>query len=172
MPVLDTLELLILSVDQVQGLAELLGTDLSAADDDAFFAVMSRLQQKVKCRRVAMCRKTRDEGIQCRWSLMVEADIQCKSAPIYHVPKDECGGGSACAAKVASLLVLQAWRRAASPRIASRQAGWPRAKNCPRAPHRQRRRNGDGWRAFVFLPPAVIGGISLANMTSQNCRLI
>ena len=50
-PVLDALELLILSVDQVQGLAELLwGTDLLAdADDDAFFAVMSRLQQKVKC---------------------------------------------------------------------------------------------------------------------------
>lgn len=105
MPVLDTLELLILSVDQVQGLAELLGTDLSAADDDAFFAVMSRLQQKVKCRRVAMCRKTRDEGIQCRWSLMVEADIQCKSAPIYHVPKDECGGGSAWAAGI--IIALQ-----------------------------------------------------------------
>ncbi len=107
--VCEGLDLLILSVEQLHGLAKLLlGTTLTDADEDAYLSVMSRLQAKTKFKRVALCRKTRySTGVQRRWSLLVDAHTQNKSNPIYHIPKDECGGGSAWAAGMIYSLLEQ-----------------------------------------------------------------
>ena len=66
---------------------------------------MAELQRQWRCKRVALCRKRRDaSGVQRRWSLMTEmaaetiATHTTYALPVWHVPKDECGGGSAWAA--------------------------------------------------------------------------
>ena len=106
--VCDGLDLLILSVEQLHGLTKLLlGTSL-ADDEDEYMSVLSRLQAKTKFKRVALCRKIRySTGVQRRWSLLVDAHTQNKSKPIYHIPKDECGGGSAWAAGMIYSLLEQ-----------------------------------------------------------------
>ena len=106
--VCEGLDLLILSVEQLHGLTKLLlGTSL-ADDEDEYMSVLSRLQAKTKFKRVALCRKIRySTGVQRRWSLLVDAHTQNKSKPIYHIPKDECGGGSAWAAGMIYSLLEQ-----------------------------------------------------------------
>jgi len=102
------LEVLVLSVDQLQGLAGL--PQLNAALKESpktrtFFDVMRTLRAMCKCKRLVVCRKTRDaSGLQRRWSLLVEeacaaggvvSELSTNSTPVLHRPKDECGGGSA-----------------------------------------------------------------------------
>lgn len=104
-PFCSALEVLILSTDQLSGLAELLlNTSLEGDSDTVYLHIMSRLIRQLKCKRLAMCVKNRDDstGLQTRWSLLTELDgdsvREHRSIPISHVPKDECGGGSAWAA--------------------------------------------------------------------------
>ena len=74
----ERLELLILSVEQLNGLARLeLGDEAPPALDGAdeadapYLALMARLQVRWGCARVALCRKVRGAGgVQRRWSLM------------------------------------------------------------------------------------------------------
>eukprot|EP00913_Durusdinium_trenchii_P001775 g1645.t1 len=124
-PFCSALEVLILSTDQLSGLAELLlNTSLEGDSDTVYLHIMSRLIRQLKCKRLAMCVKNRDDstGLQTRWSLLTELDgdsvREHRSIPISHVPKDECGGGSAWAAglihalHVDSLTIPEALRRA------------------------------------------------------------
>lgn len=106
-PHADKFEAIILSVEQLHGLAALLlpgATEPLAADadDGPFLSRMESLRALWRCKRVCVCRKVRDAaGVQKRWSLKVEAGAEPESTaatPVYHVPKDECGGGSAWAA--------------------------------------------------------------------------
>lgn len=119
-------------MDQLIGLAALeigpLSHELTSDSDDALcFGLMRQLQEKWKCKRIVVCRKTRDSGgLQCRWSLLTEMKhdsnviVECstRALPVLHIPKDECGGGSAWAAglihalHVAPISTLSALRRA------------------------------------------------------------
>ena len=105
-------ELIILSLDQLQGLVQLQcpqrgpPPDASSSDEECL-GHMEALHRGWKCRRVALCRKTRDpSGVQRRWSLLTsfeDGEIGTASThdvPVFHVPKDECGGGSAWAAGI------------------------------------------------------------------------
>jgi hypothetical protein len=102
------------------------GTPLS---DAAWITLLKALNAKWHVPRLAVCFKTRDEqGLQRRWSggsrihdgklanLIVEiraAALLDKNGvhttyetPVYHIPKDECGGGSAWACGMLDWLVL------------------------------------------------------------------
>ena len=112
------LQLLILSTEQLEGLASIELGDAhtpSTADADShhqsqegdarILSLMATLQKRWKCRRVALCRKTRDAaGLQRRWSLMTVLDgatieeVSTHELPVWHVPIDDLGGGSAWAA--------------------------------------------------------------------------
>ncbi|KAL1496135.1 hypothetical protein AB1Y20_014756 [Prymnesium parvum] len=104
-------EVIILSHEQLNGLVELCGRGAlvpADADDAACARSMAELQRGWRCKRVALCRKRRDEaGVQRRWSLFTSAQEGEDAAlsfhsthdiPLWHLPKDECGGGSAWAA--------------------------------------------------------------------------
>lgn len=108
-------EIVILSLEQLNGLAQLLLPSDQAVDqaaltaqstDDACTDVMGALQLMWGCSRVSLCRKVRSsEGVQRRWSLLTMLDGRgghtahsTAALPVWHVPKDECGGGSAWAA--------------------------------------------------------------------------
>jgi len=115
-PHCERLEVLILSLEQLNGLAfvQIPGhielTDV--AEDAQCLAVMRQLHQQWRCKRVALPRKTRDSvGIQRRWSLLTElpgssansstdsvVEYTTKAQSVFHRPADECGGGSAWAA--------------------------------------------------------------------------
>ena len=64
--------------------------------------LMERLFQKLGGKvNIACCFKTRDSnGMQTRWSTIVDSNgtHTTKDIPTIHLPKDECGGGSAWAA--------------------------------------------------------------------------
>ena len=64
--------------------------------------LMERLFNKLGGRvNIACCFKTRDSnGVQTRWSTIVDSNgiHTTKDIPTIHLPKDECGGGSAWAA--------------------------------------------------------------------------
>jgi len=117
-PHAEALEVLILSEEQLAGLAKLHGLPADARGDDEdeqLLRTMDALQAKIKCRRVALCRKKRDNtGLQCRWSLMVEKSdgngqsSKVKSyAPVHHRPRDDLGGGSAWAAGMIHALLAE-----------------------------------------------------------------
>jgi 2-keto-3-deoxy-6-phosphogluconate aldolase/sugar/nucleoside kinase (ribokinase family) len=111
-PHLKCFELVILSLDQLVGLAELHNVDATALgaggkdpSDEQCLRVMRELRAKTPLsdsKRVTLCRKTRrPDGVQRRWSLMVDASgatFSTHDLPIWHAPRDECGGGSAWAA--------------------------------------------------------------------------
>ena len=104
------LELLILSAEQLNGLAAIeLGDEaappLGPTDDDAAFRDrMALLHGRWGCRRVALCRKVRDaRGVQRRWSIMTVADAEAGGAadgvafystyelPVWHAPREDIG---------------------------------------------------------------------------------
>ena len=118
-PYASGFELLILSIDQLNGLGEIEGLDAALwpvahdAPDEAVFELMAALQLRIRCARLALCRKVRDAatGVQRRWSVltMLPLDVSRSSAesplrystydePVYHTPLEELGGGSAWAA--------------------------------------------------------------------------
>eukprot|EP00730_Choanoeca_flexa_P014038 TRINITY_DN5987_c0_g1_i3.p1 TRINITY_DN5987_c0_g1~~TRINITY_DN5987_c0_g1_i3.p1 ORF type:complete len:602 (+),score=128.65 TRINITY_DN5987_c0_g1_i3:2-1807(+) len=106
-PHLTRLDLLILSVGSMVELAELEGMhdNIPAAGtplhDQSWLDLLAALNNKWHVKRLAVCFKTRDEqGLQRRWSALVDSDgvHTTYETPVYHKPKDECGGGSAWAA--------------------------------------------------------------------------
>ena len=71
------------------------------ADDADVIRAMKSLRAHIRAKSLALCRKTRDAaGVQRRWSLFVteKAKFSTYDTPVWHRPKDECGGGSAWAA--------------------------------------------------------------------------
>ena len=112
----EALELLILSYDQLQGLALLLFGSQVEDSDGCYLSMMARLRDFMGCRRLALCRKTRHGGVQSRWSLWVDASGAVASEPLRHVVRDECGGGSAWAAGVIAALREQKAPREAMKR--------------------------------------------------------
>eukprot|EP00045_Choanoeca_perplexa_P017894 m.270959 g.270959 ORF g.270959 m.270959 type:complete len:632 (+) comp17669_c0_seq19:2242-4137(+) len=126
-PHLTRLNLLILSVGSMVELAELegmhdviphAGTPLS---NDGWIELLKALNAKWHVPRLAVCFKTRnDQGLQRRWSALLDKDgvHTTYEQPVYHVPKDECGGGSAWACGMLDCLfakdadMTQALRRA------------------------------------------------------------
>ena len=119
------LELLILSVEQLNGLSAIhygshdtLARPLDGQAPDAdFLQLMGQLQLKWGCRRVVLCRKERDNaGLQRRWSLMTQLgggsagpvdEYSTHDIPVWHVPRDDLGGGSAWAAGMIHALHFQ-----------------------------------------------------------------
>ena len=104
-PHTSKLDLLILSVDQLNGLAKIeTGKDPSftgETEDKAFLDTMAGLQIDWGCKKVAICRKVRDDkGLQRRWSLLTTLDntYSTYDLPVWHTPRDDLGGGSAWAA--------------------------------------------------------------------------
>ena len=144
-PHTSRLELLILSVEQLNGLAAI---ELGAAapppltgderTDEPYFEVMATLQKRWGARRVSLCRKIRDSatGVQRRWSVMTmrgegegegESGIggvgtySTRDVPVRHVPMDDLGGGSAWAAGMIHALHMEP-TSSASPLAAMRRA--------------------------------------------------
>eukprot|EP00039_Didymoeca_costata_P031320 m.34176 g.34176 ORF g.34176 m.34176 type:complete len:611 (+) comp8684_c0_seq1:108-1940(+) len=103
-PQLESLQLLILSLASMVELANMLKIEAPEGahhEDPAWTELMTVLRQRWKVARLVVCFKTRDEtGLQKRWSVLVDESSAYSTlqTPIYHKPKDECGGGSAWAA--------------------------------------------------------------------------
>eukprot|EP00041_Stephanoeca_diplocostata_P026028 m.693765 g.693765 ORF g.693765 m.693765 type:complete len:614 (+) comp22875_c0_seq8:154-1995(+) len=105
LPHLSQLEVLILSVGSMVELAGLCGIPVPSEAvpllDPSWRALVATLRRTWRVRRLAVCFKTRDaNGLQRRWSAIADASgvHTTVAAPVYHTPKDECGGGSAWAA--------------------------------------------------------------------------
>eukprot|EP00933_Yihiella_yeosuensis_P037690 TRINITY_DN31680_c0_g1_i1.p1 TRINITY_DN31680_c0_g1~~TRINITY_DN31680_c0_g1_i1.p1 ORF type:complete len:612 (-),score=93.05 TRINITY_DN31680_c0_g1_i1:78-1709(-) len=120
-PHVQHFELVILSLEQLNGLAafQLVGRHVQSSVDDkcgdeTVLDMMRALQSLWHCKRIALCRKTRDSaGVQRRWSLLTCLEPSgtisfhsTGSIPVWHVPKDECGGGSAWAAGLIHALCI------------------------------------------------------------------
>ena len=171
-PHVRRLELLILSVEQLNGLAELeLGSSAGAvandAPDDDVFALMGALHARWRCRRVALTRKVRDAmGVQRRWSVLTQLGgdgatpepFSTHGIPVWHAPRDDLGGGSAWAAGMILSLHLNGVLNATSaeplpPLQALRRADLLAALGQVRAPLVQgsagRRYSSVGWRWAV-----------------------
>eukprot|EP00927_Polykrikos_kofoidii_P012559 TRINITY_DN15423_c0_g1_i1.p1 TRINITY_DN15423_c0_g1~~TRINITY_DN15423_c0_g1_i1.p1 ORF type:complete len:682 (-),score=122.96 TRINITY_DN15423_c0_g1_i1:141-2126(-) len=76
------------------------GCAFSAGDDatSSVLPALKRLHAKLNGPAVAICLKVRgDDQRQRRWSIIIDADgvHSTEVTPTEHVPKDECGGGSA-----------------------------------------------------------------------------
>jgi Entner-Doudoroff aldolase len=76
----------------------------TAEDDPVWVDLMQRVYNYLKGKvAIACCFKTRDgsfTNLQTRWSVIVDGNgaHSTRQTPTVHVPKDECGGGSAWAA--------------------------------------------------------------------------
>ena len=80
---------------------------------------MKSLRAHIRAKSLALCRKTRDAaGVQRRWSLFVteKAKFSTYDTPVWHRPKDECGGGSAWAAGF-----IHAFHFSSTPLVGSNQ---------------------------------------------------
>lgn len=69
----------------------------------AVAGLLSTLCKRINGPALACCLKERDaSGRQKRWSIIVDGNgmHSTEHSPVFHVPKDECGGGSAWAAGV------------------------------------------------------------------------
>lgn len=105
-PYVKHFRMIILSVGQIEGLAEIEGypgelpSSLDANDDEPWRDVMRFFQQKWGGPAVACCFKRRSaDNVQRRWACIVN-DIGAVSSmdePVWHIPKEETGGGSAWA---------------------------------------------------------------------------
>eukprot|EP00912_Choanoflagellata_sp_UC4_P002405 UC4_evm3s1514 len=109
LPEIKKLEMLILSVGSLKELAELHGMGNIVPGVDAtletkkWLDLIAEFRKKWCIRRLSVCFKSRDKfGLQKRWSVMsTENGIYSTiDTPIFHVPRDECGGGSAWAAGI------------------------------------------------------------------------
>eukprot|EP00055_Hartaetosiga_balthica_P006968 m.23224 g.23224 ORF g.23224 m.23224 type:complete len:621 (+) comp5530_c0_seq5:27-1889(+) len=106
-PYVNKLEFLIMSMDSLRRMSEEVFTELSFPPTTTELGNSDWLQFLLDFRavsnakRVAVCFKNRnDAGVQKRWSVIVD-EAGCHSTelfPVFHKPKDECGGGSAWAA--------------------------------------------------------------------------
>ncbi|EGD74162.1 hypothetical protein PTSG_12407 [Salpingoeca rosetta] len=132
-PHLQHVELLILSVASLLEIVDqelpVLRSHVPAADtpyeDAAWGALMRAFQHHVCVRRLAVCFKTRDEtGLQKRWSVIAsDAGVHnTLVTPVYHRPKDECGGGSAWAAGMLDWFSLHGHDNSPSLTAAARHA--------------------------------------------------
>lgn len=107
-----TVHVLVLSRGQLVGVANLLSVDVAGVedaveDDPAWVDLMCKVHAAINGPVLACCFKVRDaRGIQRRWSVIVDASGTHSTfdRPVYHRPKDECGGGSAWAAGVMDAL--------------------------------------------------------------------
>ena len=105
-PYVSSFRMIILSVGQIEGLAELeeypgtLPEALNANDDTPWRDVMRFFHQKWAGPAVACCFKRRSKGnVQRRWACIINdaAEVSSMGEPVWHVPKEETGGGSAWA---------------------------------------------------------------------------
>lgn len=105
-PYVKHFRMIILSVGQIEGLAALEGYpgelpgELSENDDTPWRDVMRFFQKKWGGPAVACCFKRRSESnVQRRWCCIVNetGEVSTKDEPVWHVPKEETGGGSAWA---------------------------------------------------------------------------
>lgn len=106
-PYLVHFHVIILSVGQIVGLAGLEGyvgelpAALEGSDDEPWRAAMRWFHQKWSGPAVSCCFKVRrEDNVQRRWSVLVNdaGEYSTRDAPVWHVPKEETGGGSAWAA--------------------------------------------------------------------------
>ena len=105
-PYLKHFRMIILSVGQIAGLAEIEGypgklpDQLAANDDTPWRDVMRFFQKKWGGPAVACCFKRRSvDNVQRRWACVVNdvGEISTMDEPVWHIPKEETGGGSAWA---------------------------------------------------------------------------
>ena len=115
-PHAPTFEVMILSLGQLNDIGQLTHPEwqpLTPAEaDELLLERMLAVCLEHGFKRIALCRKVRDAaGVQKRWSLLVdrfgsidprrfstEVRLSTAAHAVHHVPKDECGGGSAWAA--------------------------------------------------------------------------
>eukprot|EP00036_Acanthoecidae_sp_10tr_P011946 CAMPEP_0182927644 /NCGR_PEP_ID=MMETSP0105_2-20130417/13893_1 /TAXON_ID=81532 ORGANISM="Acanthoeca-like sp., Strain 10tr" /NCGR_SAMPLE_ID=MMETSP0105_2 /ASSEMBLY_ACC=CAM_ASM_000205 /LENGTH=619 /DNA_ID=CAMNT_0025065601 /DNA_START=14 /DNA_END=1873 /DNA_ORIENTATION=+ len=105
LPQLSGLEIIIFSVGNIIDLAKMHGIGHEIPDkcpltDARWRILMARLRDILKVNRLAVCFKTRDDsGLQRRWSAIADKSGVHTTVknPVYHRPRDECGGGSAWA---------------------------------------------------------------------------
>eukprot|EP01114_Cavostelium_apophysatum_P004421 TRINITY_DN1464_c1_g1_i4.p1 TRINITY_DN1464_c1_g1~~TRINITY_DN1464_c1_g1_i4.p1 ORF type:complete len:542 (+),score=130.41 TRINITY_DN1464_c1_g1_i4:279-1904(+) len=100
-PFLKHFKLFVVSLDQLRGLGPAVGYDLppenASEEDPAWINILKKLYEKFSGPRIACCFKSRDaNGVQKRWSVVCDAQgvHSTFNTPVYHKPKDECGGGS------------------------------------------------------------------------------
>ena len=70
------------------------------------------LRERWGLKRLVVCFKTRDAaGLQRRWSALADvAGVHTTLAiPVFHTPKDECGGGSAWATASSHSVLALRW---------------------------------------------------------------
>ena len=105
-PYLKHFRMIILSVGQIAGLVEIEGypgklpDQLAANDDTPWRDVMRFFQKKWGGPAVACCFKRRSvDNVQRRWACVVNdvGEISTMDEPVWHIPKEETGGGSAWA---------------------------------------------------------------------------
>eukprot|EP00051_Salpingoeca_urceolata_P033043 m.18593 g.18593 ORF g.18593 m.18593 type:complete len:709 (+) comp5752_c0_seq2:2506-4632(+) len=108
-PQLSKLQVMIVSVTSLKEIAELEGVgnlvpqNSVPLQDPAWRVFQAHMRLRWGLKRLAVCYKTRDEsGLQRRWSAVASASgiHTTVDIPVYHRPKDECGGGSAWAAGI------------------------------------------------------------------------
>jgi sugar/nucleoside kinase (ribokinase family) len=112
LPYLSSIQVIVLSIGQIIGLAKIEGYtaplpsgDLTVASSERWIPVLQYLYDKWKGPAVICCFKIKGEssnwgGVQRRWSVLVNsAGVHTTTAtPVWHSPKDELGGGSAWSA--------------------------------------------------------------------------
>eukprot|EP01121_Diplochlamys_sp_Union-15-3_P005445 TRINITY_DN1577_c0_g1_i2.p1 TRINITY_DN1577_c0_g1~~TRINITY_DN1577_c0_g1_i2.p1 ORF type:complete len:538 (+),score=103.89 TRINITY_DN1577_c0_g1_i2:45-1658(+) len=104
-PHLKHLDILILSLVSLVELSQLHQLEVppsgTGEEDPAWPKLLQQLQHKIGVNRLACCFKIRyPSGLQKRWSVIADNEgvHSTIDTPVYHTPKDECGGGSAWAA--------------------------------------------------------------------------
>ena len=106
-PYVGQFRMIILSVGNLEGLAELEGYegtipagDLAENDDSSYRDAMRFFHKKWGGPAVAVCFKRRGgDNVQRRWAAIVNDSglVSSQDEPVWHVPKEETGGGSAWA---------------------------------------------------------------------------
>ena len=109
-PVLGAIKILVLSRGSLAGLAALFEVAVppasAAVGDDwatahhAEVATLALIHARIGGPAVACCFKNRDTAnVQRRWSVLIDGTgaHTTEALPIFHIAKDECGGGSAWA---------------------------------------------------------------------------
>ena len=101
-PHLKYLEVLVVSVDSLKGLATLEGVSVSAqaGGESESVDIMKAVRSKLGVKRLACCfKKVLDSsGLQRRWSVVCDETGRVHSThdlPVVHRPRDQLGGGSA-----------------------------------------------------------------------------
>ena len=120
-PQLKHLQVIIFSLVSLIEVVEMEGQPIAAAgeslkdvqkSDPRWRVFMAETRKRWGVARLVVCFKTRDEaGLQRRWSALADAAgvHTTEKIPVYHFPKDECGGGSAWAAGLLDRFYQTGW---------------------------------------------------------------